>query len=91
MRRKSSILHVALIVALGADVAASAQGQTKDQKGAGSDFYSRKKEIALGKQMTREIEREARLVDDPLPAEFLNRLAQNQARNSDLKLRSQPR
>src|ERR1051326_262957 len=32
MRRKSSILHVALIVALGADVAASAQGQTKDQK-----------------------------------------------------------
>jgi predicted Zn-dependent protease len=50
------------------------------------NFYSLEKEIALGKQLAQEIERQARLVDDPAPAEFINRLAQNLARNSDLKV-----
>ena len=54
--------------------------------GKGVNFYSIEKEIALGKQLAQEIEREAKLVDDPLPAEFVNRLAQNLARNSDIKV-----
>ena len=32
------------------------------------------------------MEREAKLVDDPVAAEFINRLAQNLARNSDIKV-----
>lgn len=44
------------------------------------------REIALGKQMAQEIERQAKLVDAPVPAEYVNRLAQNLARNSDIKV-----
>jgi predicted Zn-dependent protease len=54
--------------------------------GQGINFYSLEKEIALGKQLAQEIERQAKLVEDPLPAEYVNRLAQNLARNSDIKV-----
>ncbi|MDE3165274.1 MAG: M48 family metalloprotease [Acidobacteriota bacterium] len=54
--------------------------------GKGINFYSLEREIALGKQMAQEIGRQARFVDSPLPAEFVNRLAQNLARNSDIKV-----
>ena len=40
--------------------------------------------MTLGKQLAQEVEREARLVEDPVATEYLNRLAQNLARNSDL-------
>ena len=70
-------------------------GQPKDSKkdpdqignrnvGGGVNFYSLEKEVALGKQLAQEVEREAKLVEDPIAAEYLNRLAQNLARNSDL-------
>ena len=52
----------------------------------GVNFYSIGKEIALGKQMADNIERQTRLLRDPLTAEFVNRLGQNLARNSDSKL-----
>ena len=51
--------------------------------GGGVNFYSLEKEVALGKQLAQEMEREAKLVDDPIAAEYLNRMAQNLARNSD--------
>src|ERR1019366_1085063 len=54
--------------------------------GAGVNFYSLEKEIALGKQLAAEVEREARMVDTPLVAEYVNRMAQNLAKNSDLKV-----
>lgn len=53
--------------------------------GKGVNFYSLEREIALGKQLAQEVEREAKLVDSG-PAEYLNRLAQNLARNSDIKV-----
>jgi predicted Zn-dependent protease len=53
--------------------------------GKGVNFYSLEKEIALGKQLAQEVEREAKLIDHPIPAEFVNRLAQNIVRNSDVK------
>jgi predicted Zn-dependent protease len=56
------------------------------QIGTGVNFYSLEKEVALGRQLAREVEHEAKLVDDAVPAEFLNRLAQNLARNSDVKV-----
>lgn len=97
MKRISSILRAILVVALSAGVAPAIDGQSKDPKkdpdqvgnrdvGKGVNFYSIEQEIALGKQLAQEVEREAKLVADALPAEFVNRLAQNLARNSDIKL-----
>ncbi len=50
------------------------------------NFYSIDKEIALGKQLADEVERTAKVIDDPLVAEYINRLGQNLARNSDTKV-----
>lgn len=54
--------------------------------GKGVNFYSLEKEIALGKEMAAEVEREARLVDNPMVAEYVNRLGQNLVRNSGAKV-----
>src|SRR5262249_38486846 len=53
--------------------------------GKGINFYSPEKELALGKQLAGEVARQAKLVDDPLTTEYVNRLGQNLARNSDAK------
>jgi predicted Zn-dependent protease len=54
--------------------------------GKGINFYSIEKEIALGKQLALEVEKQARMVDDPILGEYINRLGQNLARNSDAKM-----
>lgn len=54
--------------------------------GKGVNFYSLEKEIALGKQMAQEVERQAKIIDDPVVAEYVNRLGQNLVRNSDAKV-----
>jgi predicted Zn-dependent protease len=53
--------------------------------GSGINFYSLEKEIALGKQLATEVERQAKIVDDPIIAEYINRVGQNIVRNSDAK------
>ena len=96
MKRMAPIWRIALALALGAG-AAPLLAQSKDGKndpdqigkrdvGRGINFYSLEKEVALGKQLAQEVEREVKLVDDPTSAEFINRLAQNLARNSDIKV-----
>ncbi len=50
--------------------------------GKGVNFYSIEKEIALGKQLAQEVERQAKIVDDPVIAEYVNRIGQNLVRNS---------
>jgi len=52
----------------------------------GINFYSIEKEIAIGKQMAQEVERQAKIVDDPIIAEYVNRIGQNLVRNSDAKV-----
>src|SRR4051812_29876443 len=52
----------------------------------GVNFYSIEKEIALGKQVAQEIERQAKVIDDPVIAEYVNRVGQNLVRNSDVKV-----
>jgi len=52
----------------------------------GLNFYSVEKEIAIGKQMAQEVERQAKIVDDPIIAEYVNRVGQNLVRNSDAKV-----
>jgi predicted Zn-dependent protease len=54
--------------------------------GKGVNFYSLNKEIALGKQMAMEVERQAKIIEDPIVAEYVNRLGQNLVRNSDAKV-----
>src|SRR6266581_2428933 len=54
--------------------------------GKGLDFYSLEKEIALGKQLAQEVERSAKLIDDPVVTEYVNRVGQNLVRNSDAKV-----
>src|ERR1700683_3003836 len=54
--------------------------------GKGVNFYSIEKEIALGKQMAQEVERQAKIVDDPIVAGYVNRIGQNLVRNSDAKV-----
>ena len=54
--------------------------------GKGVNFYSLEKEIALGKQLAQEVERQAKLIDDPVIAEYVNRVGQNLVRNSDAKV-----
>ena len=54
--------------------------------GEGINFYSLEKEIALGKQLAQEVERQAKVIDDPIIAEYVNRVGQNLVRNSDAKV-----
>ena len=54
--------------------------------GKGMNFYSIEKEIALGKRMAQQIERHSKIVDDPIVAEYVNRVGQNLVRNSDAKV-----
>lgn len=54
--------------------------------GKGLNMYSLEKEIALGKQLAQEVERSAKLVDDPVISEYVNRVGQNLVRNSDAKV-----
>jgi hypothetical protein len=54
--------------------------------GNGVNFYSLDKEIGLGKQLAQEVERQAKVVDDPIIAEYVNRVGQNLVRNSDAKV-----
>jgi predicted Zn-dependent protease len=50
------------------------------------NFYSLDKELALGKQLAEEVQRQAKLNEDPMLGEFVNRVGQNLVRNSDAKL-----
>ena len=54
--------------------------------GKGVNFYSIDKEIALGKGLAQEVERQAKIVNDPVIAEYVNRVGQNLVRNSDAKV-----
>src|SRR5271169_5238852 len=54
--------------------------------GKGVNFWSLEKEIALGKQLAQEVERQAKIIDDPVIAEYVNRVGQNLVRNSDAKV-----
>ncbi len=50
------------------------------------DWYSLEKEIALGKQLAQQVERGSKVVNDPVVAEYVNRIGQNLVRNSDAKV-----
>ncbi|MDE3195231.1 MAG: M48 family metalloprotease [Acidobacteriota bacterium] len=91
--KKSRLMVAALSVAiplLAADTKPTDKKKDPEQIGerniAGrfNNFYSIDKEIALGKQLSVEVRRQARIVDDPIVAEYINHLGQALARNSDV-------
>jgi predicted Zn-dependent protease len=91
MQRATAIVAV---VALLAPVTFAADKKKKNDPdeignrdvGKGINFYSIEKEIGMGKQMAQEVERQAKIVDDPIIAEYVNRVGQNLVRNSDAKV-----
>src|ERR1700719_4405372 len=54
--------------------------------GKGVNLYSIDKEIAIGKGLAQDVERQAKIIDEPVIAEYVNRLGQNLVRNSDAKV-----
>jgi predicted Zn-dependent protease len=57
-----------------------------DRRVAHRSIISEEKEIGIGKQYSEEIDKSAKVVNDPVINEYVNRVAQNIARNSDLKV-----
>ncbi len=56
-------------------------------KGGGlGNWYSLEKEIRLGKEFAAQIDQTARMVQDPVVNEYVNRIGQNLVRNSDARV-----
>jgi predicted Zn-dependent protease len=90
-RARASFL---ILVFVGASLPIVAAGKDKkrdvdaigDRRVAHRSIISQEKEVAIGKQFATEIDHSAKLITDPVVNEFVNRLAQNVARNSDLTI-----
>jgi predicted Zn-dependent protease len=52
----------------------------------GLDWYSWDKEIQLGNALAKQLEMNAKMIDDPVINEYVNRIGQNLVRNSDVKI-----
>ena len=93
MNRK--LLSVLLVFVLALPLPAVA-GKKEDKKdiekigerdvGKGMNWYSLEKEIAIGKSLAQQVESQSRIVNDPVVAEYVNRVGQNLVRNSDAKV-----
>ena len=86
-----SVALAAALLLLPVSVAAKDKKKDPDEignrdVGKGVNFYSLEREIALGKAYAQEIERQAKIVDDPVISEYVNRVGQNLVRNSDVKI-----
>ena len=66
-------------------------GKRNINGGTGDKFFgwlggSREKEIQIGRQLAMEVEQQAKLVDDPIITEYVNRVGQNVVLHSDAKI-----
>ena len=88
MRSISTLLLLAIVIGgVWAEDKKKDPGQIGNRDvGKGVNFYSLEKEIALGRQMAQEVQREAKINDDPILSEYVNRVGQNLVRNSDAKV-----
>lgn len=90
-RSKASALACSLILLLSAVAAGKDKKKDPDEignrdVGKGVNFYSIEKEIALGKGLAQQVEKQAKVIEDPVIAEYVNRVGQNLVRNSDAKV-----
>src|SRR6185312_10020704 len=79
LMKRFSTLALAVLVAFSTAFAAKDKKKDTDEignrdVGKGVNFYSIEKEIALGKQLAQEVERQAKIVDDAVIAEYVNRV-----------------
>ncbi len=88
-----SSVSVALALMLAVPYTAFPDNKEKDPDAIGDrnvsgkvNFYSLEKEIALGKQLAQQVERQSKVINDPTIAEYVNRVGQNLVRNSDAKV-----
>src|ERR1700741_4403412 len=93
IRGRDGVALLAMVASLSLAPCSFADNKEKDPDeignrdvGKGVNFYSLDKEIALGKQLAQEVEHQAKIVDDPVVAEYVNRVGQNLVRNSDAKV-----
>jgi predicted Zn-dependent protease len=83
-----------VILAAGALLASAAAAQApkapvsgdKGNPGNGINVYSLEREVEMGRKMATDVMRQARLLDDPVVVEYVNRLSQNLVRNSDARV-----
>ena len=84
----------ALALALASTSLAADQKKPKDDPSQIGDrnvgnclnFYSIQKEMALGQQLAREVTKQSKILEDPIISEYVNRIGQTLARNSDAKV-----
>ncbi len=86
-------LAVLLVLLLAVPPALRAEDTKKDPSkigqrkvGGGVNLYSLEREISFGKQLAQMVEQSARLVQDPVVNEYVDRVAQNLVRNSDARV-----
>jgi predicted Zn-dependent protease len=83
-----------VILAAGALLASAAAAQShkgpvsgdKGNPGNGINVYSLEREVEMGRKMATDVMRQARLLDDPVVVEYVNRLSQLLVRNSDARV-----
>ena len=92
MRMHKRVPLALTVMMVAASLSAGASDKKKDVDAIGNrrvahrSIISEQKEIAMGKRYSTEIDRSARIIKDPVINEYVNRVAQNVARNSDLKI-----
>ncbi|MGH9396835.1 MAG: M48 family metallopeptidase [Terriglobia bacterium] len=92
MRKPHSFAGLLIAVLLMAALPLAADNKKDDvndignRKVAGWSIISLQKEVSIGKQYADQIDHTAKLIKDPVVNEYVNRLAQNLARNSDAKV-----
>ena len=92
--RFRSSMSLTLALLLTAPLASFAGDKKEDDPDAIGDrnvsgkvnWFSLEKEIALGKQLAQQVERQSKIVTDPVISEYVNRIGQNLVRNSDAKV-----
>jgi predicted Zn-dependent protease len=92
MRGQTLAVIPLLILLLGSAMTAKAEYKQDDANDIGHrrvahrSIISQEKEIAIGRQYAAQIERSAKILKDPVINEYVNRIEQNIARNSDAKI-----
>jgi len=90
--RAAAWLLVAVLLSSAVPLVGADKDKKKDVDAIGErrvarrSIISQEKEIGIGKQYANEIDHSVKMVTDPVVVEFVNRLAQNVARNSDLTI-----
>ena len=90
--RAAAWLLVAVFLSSAVPLVGADKDKKKDVEAIGErrvarrSIISQEKEIGVGKQYANEIDHSVKMVTDPVVVEFVNRLAQNVARNSDLTI-----